>query len=245
MKKQQHLQPKLVPGQTKPAKNQANFAEAESTPKSPETLSSPTMQQQQHQSATSARMPGPAPQAAHNQSVFRVPPYHYLHVLDQTTNVTRVEIGPMTFIRKDNEIVVSGPCNMIVVPPQHYCIIKNPVCRDTEGKPVFDHLNQVKLQHAESEVRLASLEPFPLYPGEEVQEVLPLKVVPAMEALKLKVLRDFEDDGGKVQRKAGDEFLFEGPNTYVPRKEVQVASTVKATVSPEMRPFTANIIARF
>ena len=39
------------------------------------------------------------------QAVYRVPPYHYLHVLDQTTNVTRVEIGPQTFVKKDNEQV--------------------------------------------------------------------------------------------------------------------------------------------
>ena len=31
-------------------------------------------------------------------SVFRVPPYHYIHVQDQTLNVTRVEVGPLTFV---------------------------------------------------------------------------------------------------------------------------------------------------
>ena len=31
-------------------------------------------------------------------SVFRVPPYHYIHVQDQTSNVTRVEVGPLTFV---------------------------------------------------------------------------------------------------------------------------------------------------
>ena len=38
-------------------------------------------------------------------SVIRIPPYHFIHVLDQTSNVTRVEIGPQTFVRKDNEQV--------------------------------------------------------------------------------------------------------------------------------------------
>ena len=38
-------------------------------------------------------------------SIFRIPPYYYLHVFDQTTNVTKVEIGPKTFIRQDNEKV--------------------------------------------------------------------------------------------------------------------------------------------
>ena len=41
-------------------------------------------------------------------SVIRIPPHHYIHVLDQTTNVTRLEVGPATFVRKDNEMVVSG-----------------------------------------------------------------------------------------------------------------------------------------
>ena len=37
-----------------------------------------------------------------------------------------------------------------------------------------------------------------------------MTVVPALEALRLKVERDFVDSQG-VERKAGDEMLFEGP----------------------------------
>ena len=44
--------------------------------------------------------------------MIRIPPYHYIHVLDQTTNVTRLEVGPATFVRKDNEMVVSGEDNV-------------------------------------------------------------------------------------------------------------------------------------
>jgi major vault protein len=36
-------------------------------------------------------------------SVFRIPPYHYIHVLDQNANVSRLVIGPKTYIRQDNE----------------------------------------------------------------------------------------------------------------------------------------------
>ena len=68
-------------------------------------------------------------------------------------------------------------------------------------------------------------DPFPLYPGEELEtRVQPLTVVPALTALRLRVTRDFTD------RVAGDEFLFEGPGTYIPRKEVEVLSTEKAVV---------------
>lgn len=38
-----------------------------------------------------------------DESLFRIAPFHYIHVLDQNTNVTRLEIGPQTFIRQDNE----------------------------------------------------------------------------------------------------------------------------------------------
>ena len=48
--------------------------------------------------------------------VYRIPPYYYIHVLDQNTNVTRLEIGPKTFIKQDNETVTIGPEKMITVP---------------------------------------------------------------------------------------------------------------------------------
>ena len=162
-------------------------------------------------------------------SVFRVPPYYFLHVLDQTTNTTRVESGPLTFIRKDNERVLFAPQQMIIVPPRHFCVIRNPVAKDANGQVVLDRLGQLKLLHAETEVRLEQ-DPFPLYPGEELESrVQPLKVVHALTALKLRVTRDFVDSDG-VQRVAGDEFLFEGPGTYIPRKEVEVVETQKAVI---------------
>ena len=169
--------------------------------------------------------------SSHNEtgSVYRVPPYCYLHVLDQTANVTRVEVGPMTFVRKDNEKVLMPPTKMIIVPPRHYCVIKNPVVRDREGNLITDAIGQVRLLHAEREVRLEQ-DPFPLYPGEELDtRVQPLTVVHALSALRLKVTRDFEEEDG-TKRVAGDEYLFEGPGTYIPRKEVEVMTTEKASV---------------
>ncbi|CDQ79643.1 unnamed protein product [Oncorhynchus mykiss] len=38
-------------------------------------------------------------------SIIRIPPHHYIHVLDQNTNIARVEIGPLTYIRQNNENV--------------------------------------------------------------------------------------------------------------------------------------------
>ena len=50
-----------------------------------------------------SRKGGSVPQD--EESIYRIPPYYYIHVLDQNTNVTKVEVGPKTFIRQDNEKV--------------------------------------------------------------------------------------------------------------------------------------------
>jgi hypothetical protein len=48
--------------------------------------------------------------------VYRIPPHHYIHVLDQNTNITRLEVGPKTYIKQDNETVAVGQTLMITVP---------------------------------------------------------------------------------------------------------------------------------
>ena len=125
---------------------------------------------------------------------------------------------------------------MVTIPPRFYCIVRNPVIRGTEGQVLLDQMGQVRLDHAEEEIRLQQ-DPFPLYPGEELQlGVTQLKVVPALTALRLKVSRDFLDEESKQQKHAGDEMLFEGPGTFVPRKELEVVGEVKAIV---VKPNTA------
>ncbi|XP_048846931.1 major vault protein [Brienomyrus brachyistius] len=166
------------------------------------------------------------------QSIIRIPPHHYIHVLDQNTNIARVEVGPRTYIRQDNERVLFAPLRMTMVPPRHYCVILNPVVRDDQGQVQFDQLGQAKLRHADLEIRLAQ-DPFPLYPGEQIQQdVTPLQIVFPNTALRLQAMLDFEDEDDE-KRLAGDEWLFEGPGTYIPRKEVEVLETVKATVIGE------------
>uniref|UniRef100_G3PQE1 Major vault protein n=1 Tax=Gasterosteus aculeatus aculeatus TaxID=481459 RepID=G3PQE1_GASAC len=162
-------------------------------------------------------------------SIIRIPPHHYIHVLDQNTNIARVEIGPLTYIRQDNERVLFSPVRMIMVPPRHYCVVINPVARGDDQQVRFDQSGQAKLRHADLEIRLTQ-DPFPLYPGEE--NVTPLQIVYPDTALRLQALLDFEEVGG-VKRVAGDEWLFEGPGTYIPRKEVAVLETIKATVIRE------------
>uniref|UniRef100_A0A8C7V2Z4 Major vault protein n=1 Tax=Oncorhynchus mykiss TaxID=8022 RepID=A0A8C7V2Z4_ONCMY len=167
-------------------------------------------------------------------SIIRVPPHHYIHVLDQNTNIARVEIGPLTYIRQDNERVLFSPVRMTMVPPRHYCVVLNPVARDDHGQVLFDQSGQAKLRHADLEIRLTQ-DPFPLYPGEEIQQDISpkmLQIVYPDTALRLQALLDFEEVGGE-KRVAGDEWLFEGPGTYIPRKEVAVLETIKAMVIKE------------
>merc|ERR1719295_1307048 len=118
---------------------------------------------------------------------------------------------------------------MITVPPRHYCLVVNPVMRGQDGQVLLDNVGQVVLEHAEEEIRLQQ-DPFPLYPGEELkQRVTLLKVVPALSALRLRVTRDYVDNENQ-QKVAGDEMLFEGPGTFVPRKEIEVIGEQKAIV---------------
>lgn len=57
----------------------------------------------------------------------------------------------------------------------------------------------------------------------------PLQVVAPNTALKLRALRDCKDETSQ-ERQAGDEWLFKGPGTYVPRIEQQVVEIVRATL---------------
>lgn len=162
-------------------------------------------------------------------SVFRIPPYFFIHVLDNNTNVTKVEVGPQTFTRQDHIKVVKGPEKMITVPPRHYCVIQNPIQRGEGGAPVTDSFGQFKLRFGDQEVRLQQ-EPFPLFPGEELAgSVTPLKVVEQSTALRLRAIRDFTDSAG-VNRTAGEEWLFEGPGTYSPHVCVQDVETIISTI---------------
>jgi major vault protein len=161
-------------------------------------------------------------------SVIRLKPYYYIHVLDNNANVTTVETGPQTFTVMDHQTVVLKETPMIIIPPRHYCIISNPVLRDAKGKVITDDHGQVKLRHGDEEIR-SEQEPFPLYPGEQLYGKLsPLQVVTPLTALKLRAIRDFKS--GNQSYNAGDEWLFSGPGTYLPRVDVQVVEIVKATI---------------
>jgi major vault protein len=167
-----------------------------------------------------------------DRSVIRIPPFHYVHVLDNNTNVTDIVVGPQTFTRPDHIRIVLGPEKMVSVPPRSYCIVGNPVVRDKDGAPVKETVNgveQFKLKFGEEEVREAK-EPFPLFPGETLNcGVTPLDVVEQGVALRLRARRDFTQEGS-IKHVAGDEWLLEGPTTYRPIVEVELVERVIATI---------------
>ncbi|MCP2729421.1 colicin uptake protein [Limnofasciculus baicalensis] len=175
-----------------------------------------------------------------SSGIIRLKPQQFIHVLDNNTGVTRLEVGPQTITLRDHERLILKPEPMIVVPPRYYCIVANPVLRDEANQPIADGHGQIKLRYGDREIRFAQ-EPFPLYPDEElIGEITQLHVVERNQALRLKAIRDFSDpiivniDGEDrpqtINRLAGDEWLFEGPGTYIPRVEVQVSATTKAIV---------------
>lgn len=182
-----------------------------------------------------------------SSGVIRLKPQQFIHILDNNTGVTRLEVGPQTITLRDHERLILRPEPMIVVPPRHYCVVENPVLRNESGQPIADEHGQIKLRYGDREIRFAQ-EPFPLYPDEElVGEITQLQVVERNQALRLKAIRDFMDslpnpsllrDGEPgsdeqtqtLNRLAGDEWLFEGPGTYIPRVAVEVVETVTTRV---------------
>eukprot|EP01006_Ploeotia_vitrea_P061194 TRINITY_DN7746_c0_g1_i1.p1 TRINITY_DN7746_c0_g1~~TRINITY_DN7746_c0_g1_i1.p1 ORF type:complete len:841 (+),score=171.23 TRINITY_DN7746_c0_g1_i1:48-2570(+) len=160
-----------------------------------------------------------------DDDVVRLKPYQYIHVHDNNQNVTRVVVGPETFTKKDHEQIVQPPTPCVTIQPRHYCTILNPIARTEDGNIVKDKYGQAKVRLGDEEIRFQQ-DPFPLYPQEQLKDnkVLPLQVLPVGKALRLRAKRDFED------KAAGDEWLFEGPGTYIPRVEVEIADQMIAHV---------------
>lgn len=106
----------------------------------------------------------------------------------------------------------------------------------------FEKSGQVKLRYGDQEIRRAQ-EPFPLYEGESCGKisarkwnltlagpVQPLQIVQENTALVLRAKRSFFDKYGKKERRAGEQWLFKGPNTYYPQVEVEVLKTQPAVI---------------
>ena len=57
--------------------------------------------------------------SATTENIIRIPPTKYIHVLDNNSNVSRLEVGPATYIRKEHEKIVAGPLDMVRLPPRY------------------------------------------------------------------------------------------------------------------------------
>ena len=147
----------------------------------------------------------------------------------QNRNTVKVSYGSE---QKQNDAQIRP---MVIVPSFHYCVVKNPHRRAKSDKgselkqdetsaivseegfePVLDSSGQVQLFHGKKEVRLHQ-GPFPLYPGEEI-DLAPTKLifVEKHKALRLRCMQDFDN------RKAGEEWLFEGPGYCIPNVFVKI-----------------------
>eukprot|EP00451_Oxyrrhis_marina_P038331 CAMPEP_0204363162 /NCGR_PEP_ID=MMETSP0469-20131031/40161_1 /ASSEMBLY_ACC=CAM_ASM_000384 /TAXON_ID=2969 /ORGANISM="Oxyrrhis marina" /LENGTH=834 /DNA_ID=CAMNT_0051351871 /DNA_START=29 /DNA_END=2533 /DNA_ORIENTATION=- len=162
----------------------------------------------------------------------RIPPFHYMHILDSNTNVTMLIEGPLTYNLEDHQQIVAGPLSMVILSPGEYCMVGRPVVRAADGTPQRESQDgPYKLRHGDKEVRLGEqwAQPFVLYPGEYLETPpTPMPVVRRHQALHLRAIQDCEVDG--VKRVAGDEWQFKGPGTYAPRREVEVYDQVEADV---------------
>jgi major vault protein len=156
-----------------------------------------------------------------SSSVIRLKPYHFLHITDKNTNVTRLVCGPQIITIQEHEEIAKGPEKMQIVPPRHSIKIRNPVLLK-DNEPVYDENKNTVLRYGEEEIRIEP-KPFPLYPGEEiVGSPEKLTTVQETQALKLEAVQSFYDDREGVERNAGDQWLLQGPATYYPRIEERV-----------------------
>ncbi|KEG12389.1 major vault protein [Trypanosoma grayi] len=163
--------------------------------------------------------------------IIRIKRHHYVHLLDNNTNVTRCIVGPLVYTRKGHERCLFEPLPCIVVPPRCFCVVQNPCVRDEAGQPVLEANTSVRLRMGEEEIRFEQ-QPFPLQPGEKLKcengnWLSTLKVIPPNKGYHVRCVCDFTD-GVRGLVRAGTEWMVEGPQTYVPRVEVEVVREVAA-----------------
>lgn len=173
--------------------------------------------------------------------VIRIKRFHYIHILDNNTNVIRTLVGPLVYTRKEHESCLFDPLPCVSVPPRSFCVILNPCVRRSDGSVVEEENGQVRLRMGDKEIRLEG-DPFALYPGEAVETingkaVQPLEVIPANSGFRVRCVRDFKSGDAVIT--AGTEWMEEGPKTYIPRVEVRVVEKVNGSV---IRPNEALLV---
>lgn len=167
-----------------------------------------------------------------SNSMIRIPPQKFIHVLDMNDNLRRLIEGPNIFVKKEHEAVILGPENMIILSQNHYVRIANPVIKDKDNQVIYNQYKEASLRFGKEEIRTSDQypDPFPLYPGEEiVGQISEYVNVPTNNALVIRALYDFKDKDG-IEIHAGDLYMFKGPATYVPKIEEEIVKKISAQI---------------
>eukprot|EP00003_Mantamonas_plastica_P003081 TRINITY_DN1249_c0_g1_i1.p1 TRINITY_DN1249_c0_g1~~TRINITY_DN1249_c0_g1_i1.p1 ORF type:complete len:871 (-),score=344.62 TRINITY_DN1249_c0_g1_i1:153-2765(-) len=165
-------------------------------------------------------------------SKIQLKPDQYIHILNRNTNTSFVVVGPINFHPEEHEQVIFGPADCIRLAPTDYARIKNPVVEDQ----VFSKTEQPKLKYGEMQIRFYTGETFPLYPGEALLEIERMPIIGSDQAAKIVVENDYEyddEEGNKQTRLAGEEYLIQGPQTYIPRIEEYMQQIVEPIIIDE------------
>ncbi|KAM6032902.1 major vault protein [Chlamydotis macqueenii] len=172
--------------------------------------------------------------------VIRIPPYHYVHVLDLNSNVTHVEVGPHTYIRQDHERWVPWGGG---APAGTYIPRKEVEVAETLQATVIGHNQAIRLR-ARKEclnrygTRRVTGEEWLVkqvgayLPGvyEEVMDIEDAYILTDKKALHLRATRTFEDEQGRVRR-TGEEWLVTQAQSeaYIPDVFEEVVAEVAVT----------------
>jgi len=166
--------------------------------------------------------------------VLHVPPYNYVHLKDKQENIIFLKEGPISYVLQSHEELVKDVTPMIIIPPNNFIRISNPVIRDKNNKIIFEEgFAQAKLLFGEEEIRTHNKfpNPFPLYPGEEIKQNLKTaKILSDMECVYLEAYRDFYDERTKREVISGEKYMLKGPMTYYERIEENVLKFSSAQI---------------
>lgn len=170
------------------------------------------------------------------ETILRLGPWEYAHILDENDNITQLLIGPQTRTLATSETLVKPVTKFHVVPRGSYCVIENPHAEVVDAatgarKPALDKDGQIKIRFGETEVRY-DVEPFPLYPEEQILVSEPLPQLRASEYLVLRVVTSYTQEDG-TRRREGEKFIWKGPGTYHPRIENEIIARKTAIVLKE------------
>jgi hypothetical protein len=178
---------------------------------------------------------GGAKQQRGTAQTVDLPANQFMHVKETISGNIRCEIGPKNLHMTANEMIARPPQALIDIPPDHFCVVRNPVRKDAFGNVLMGEKDKPKLRYGDKDVRLHSYGSFALYPGEQlVEPVQRMQQVPEGQALQLRALRAFLDKSAHLAnpmwRVSGDTWLFMGPAQYLPHAEAEVVGLVTPIV---------------